>query len=205
LVLIVCSSPAAMAETEDQTLTTALVPSVSRTSATRWFEHSLSLFRRRKWVNRLPDRPNHDYGAPSGSRRPSPGSHSCRRSTGLHIGWLTTSSYEGEVEAEATLSLAPGAYLFGPEVFDTSTLCAPIARLVGNPVTEFARLFQTSGQNTTPSSEQTRSVDTVYGGTLEDVDGIHNALRSEVTSAVVEIGKSFRRVNWFACCHGADP
>jgi hypothetical protein len=100
-----------------------------------------------------------------------------------------TSSYDGEVESEATLSLGPGSYLVGLEVLDASNPSAPVLVLVSIPATEMMSLSQASGQSTVQSNDQSRSVNTVYGGTSED-DGIHNAIQTKVISAVVDVGES---------------
>lgn len=99
-----------------------------------------------------------------------------------------SASYDGEVEAEGTISLAPGYYLLGLRVLDTSSFSSPTQVLSSNPATEALSVGQGTEISTTVQSF-TQTVNTFQGGETED-DRIHLAIQTMVIPAVVDIGKS---------------
>lgn len=98
-----------------------------------------------------------------------------------------TASNEGEVEAEATISLPPGSYHAGLNVFDYSTFGSPTVVLVSSPGTQL--LSVASAQSTTTTMEVTQSVSTFQGGESED-DDIRTAIQTGVIPAVINLGES---------------
>ncbi len=98
-----------------------------------------------------------------------------------------TTSYDGEVEAEAAVYLAPGAYSIGLQVIDTSSFSSPTVVQVSSPQTQPLSVVQ--GTTTTTNSESSQSVSTIQGGETED-DGIRTAIQDKFIPAVVEVGDS---------------
>jgi len=101
-----------------------------------------------------------------------------------------TADDEGEVEAEAGLSLAPGSYSIGLQVLDRSTFSSPTVVLVSNPQTQtvlVAGVPQSTATSST-STETMQQVSTVHGGETED-DGITTAIKNKVIPAVVDLGQ----------------
>ncbi len=96
-----------------------------------------------------------------------------------------TTSYDGEVEAEAAVYLAPGAYSIGLQVLDTSSFSSPTVVQVSSPQTQPLSVVQ----GTTTNSESSQSVSTIQGGETED-DGIKTAIQDKFIPAVVEVGDS---------------
>lgn len=101
---------------------------------------------------------------------------------------MTTSS-EGEVEAEATVTLAAGTYSVGLEVFDTSTFNGPTLIMVSNPSSVPLTVSNSGGTTYTQTEQQTQSVSTYQGGESED-DGIKTAIQTKVIPAVVDVGET---------------
>ena len=102
-----------------------------------------------------------------------------------------TTSDDGEVEAEATVSLSTGSYSVGLLVLDTSTFSTPTQVLVSNPITQLLSLYQ-SAQVTTTTIEQAQTATTVppvHEGDTEEGD-IRTAIQSKVIPAVVDVGES---------------
>jgi hypothetical protein len=99
-----------------------------------------------------------------------------------------TSSYDGGVESEATISLPPGHYSIGLSVLDTSSFPSPTKVLVSSPGTRPLTLTLSS-QSSTTSSETTQSVTTLQGGESED-ESINSAIQTKVIPAVVQVGNS---------------
>lgn len=100
-----------------------------------------------------------------------------------------TTNYDGEVEAEATVSLTSGTHSFGVEVLDTSTFSSPTVVLVSSPASSALTLSQPGSQTTTQTSGQTQTVSTFQGGETEDGE-IHTAIQSKFIPAVVDLGGS---------------
>ena len=99
-----------------------------------------------------------------------------------------TTSYDGEVEAEATVSFAPGSYSVGLQVLDTSTFSTPTQVLASSPGTEPLSVVQGTQESST-TGEATQSVSTIQGGETED-DGIRTAIQTKVIPAVVDVAES---------------
>ncbi len=100
-----------------------------------------------------------------------------------------TTSNEGEVEAGASISLAPGTYSVGLEVLDTSTFASPTVILVSSPETETVTVGQGAQVTYTATGESTQPVSTLQGGESED-SGIRTAIQSKFIPAVVNVGES---------------
>jgi hypothetical protein len=100
-----------------------------------------------------------------------------------------TTSYDGEVEAEATVSLAQGSYSVGLQVVDTSSFSAPMTVMVSDPSTQLLTLAQASQVTNTTASWQTQTATTVHEGESED-DDIRTAIQTKVIPAVIEVGNS---------------
>lgn len=103
---------------------------------------------------------------------------------------MTTNS-DGEVEAEAEVTLATGAYSVGLELLDTSTFSSPTIVLMGSPATQPLSLTQTANHYTatTTMSGVDHPVTTVQGGSPEE-DDIRSAIQTRVIPAVVDVGAS---------------
>ncbi len=99
-----------------------------------------------------------------------------------------TTSYDGEVEAEATVSLAGGSYSVGFQVLDTSSFSTPTTVLVSSPSTQTLGLSQ-GPQVTTSTAELTQTATTVHEGETED-ESIRTAIQTKVIPAVVEVSDS---------------
>ena len=99
-----------------------------------------------------------------------------------------TTSYEGEVEAEAAVHLASGVYSVGLAVFDASSFSSPMEVLVSSPQTVVLSLAQ-SAQATTTFTESTQLISPVQGGDSED-DGIRAAIQTKFIPAVIDFGES---------------
>jgi hypothetical protein len=100
-----------------------------------------------------------------------------------------TTNFDGEVEAEAGVRLASGAYLVGLKIFDTSTFISPTVVLIGSPTTQPLSLVQTAHTATTTPSEEDHPLTTVLGGNPEEGD-IRSAIQTKVIPAVVDVGTS---------------
>jgi hypothetical protein len=99
-----------------------------------------------------------------------------------------TTSFDGEVEAEASITLAPGVYTVGLKLLDTSTFSSPTLVLVGSPATQPLSLVQTTTQtSTTTTREADHPITTVQGGSPEE-DNIRSAIQTKVIPAVVDVG-----------------
>ncbi len=100
-----------------------------------------------------------------------------------------TTSYEGEVEAEAAISLAPGSYSLGLQVLDASTFSSPTVVLVSSPATQSVTVAQGTQVTYTATGESTQPVSTLQGGESEDT-GIRTAIQTKFIPAVVDVGES---------------
>ncbi|MDA4125586.1 MAG: hypothetical protein OK452_00065 [Thaumarchaeota archaeon] len=100
-----------------------------------------------------------------------------------------TTNFDGEVEAEAAVALAPGAYAVGLKILDTSTFGSPTLVLIGSPTTQPLSLVQTTHTTTTTTREEDHPVTTVLGGSPEEGD-IKSAIQTRVIPAVVNVGAS---------------
>lgn len=99
-----------------------------------------------------------------------------------------TASYDGEVEAEATVSLPLGSYAIGLKVLDTSTFSSPTQVMVSSPTTQYLSLIQTTTVTSTTGTT-TQPITTIQGGETED-DSIGTAIQTKVIPAVVDVGES---------------
>lgn len=100
-----------------------------------------------------------------------------------------STSYEGEVEAEAYVSLPAGSYSVGLKTFDTSTFGRPTLVMASSPATAPLSVSQSGGPTYTQSQTETQSVSTYQGGQTED-DGIRTAIQTKVIPAIVDVGES---------------
>jgi hypothetical protein len=103
-----------------------------------------------------------------------------------------TTSHDGEVEAEATVSLGIGSYSVGLQVFDTSTFSSPTQVLMSNPSAQPLSLYQSTQVSSTTTTEQAQTATTVPPvpeGDTEKGD-IRTAIQSKVIPAVVDVGES---------------
>jgi hypothetical protein len=102
-----------------------------------------------------------------------------------------TTNDDGEVEAEAEVTLASGAYIVGLNLLDTSTFNSPTLVLEGSPATQPLSLVQTADHytETTTVSGENHPVTTVQGGSPEEND-IRSAIQTRVIPAVVDVGAS---------------
>ncbi len=96
-----------------------------------------------------------------------------------------TTSYDGEVEAEATVSLPAGSYSMGLQVLDISSFSTPKVVLVSSPSTLPLLVVQSSQVNSV--TEQSQTATTVQEGETED-GYIRTAIQTKVIPAVVEVG-----------------
>ena len=100
-----------------------------------------------------------------------------------------TASGEGDIEAEAAVSLSPGTYSVGLQVLDSSTFTSPTVVLTSSPQTQTVSIGPASQPASTTSTESTQQVSTVHGGETED-EGISAAIKAKVIPAVVDVGQS---------------
>jgi hypothetical protein len=102
-----------------------------------------------------------------------------------------STNYDGEVEAEAEVTLASGTYAVGLKLLDTSTFISPTLVLVGSPKIQPLSLIQTTSSTTTTATAggEEHPVTTVLGGSPEE-DGIRSAIQTKVIPAVVDVGTS---------------
>ncbi len=98
-----------------------------------------------------------------------------------------TTSYDGEVEAEATVTLSAGSYSIGLEILDASSFSTPTPILVSSPSTQPLSLSQ--AQQTSTTTEQTQTATTVQEGETED-NSIRTAIQTKMIPAVVEVAGS---------------
>jgi hypothetical protein len=101
-----------------------------------------------------------------------------------------TTNFDGEVEAEAEVTLGPGAYAVGLKLLDTSTFSSPTLVLIGTPMTQPLSILQsTAPTSTTSTREADHPITTVLGGNTEE-DDIRSAIQTKVIPAVVDVGAS---------------
>ena len=98
-----------------------------------------------------------------------------------------SANYDGEVEAEGTVTLAQGYYAVGVQVLETPTSGSPILVLSSSPATEILSVGQAYHLSTTTREDYTQSVSTVQGGETED-DRIMTAIQTKIIPAVVDVG-----------------
>ncbi|HEY6282652.1 MAG TPA: hypothetical protein VIW22_01870 [Nitrososphaerales archaeon] len=102
---------------------------------------------------------------------------------------MTTNS-DGEVEAEAEVTLATGSYVIGLKLLDTSTFSSPTLVLVGSPTTQPLSIAQAPTHTaTTTTREEDHPVTTVQASSPEEGD-IRSAIQTKVIPAVVDVGAS---------------
>ncbi len=200
MVLLLCFSPAALAETETETQTQTQTQTTSTFSGV---QGSLSFS-----MVPYPVPGNTSYPRGSGSAEvqaegtlvsvhfQAEGMARSARLTlvvtadgAAHSVTNMTTSYDGEVEAEGAVSLGAGSHSIGLEVLDTSTFSSPTEVMVSSPATQALSLPQGEQASASTTGAQTQSVTTVPEGDTED-EGIRTAIQTKIIPAVVEVGES---------------